>query len=56
MIGDSDNDGAGARAAGCRFLLVPYGYREGRLLQDIECDAVVATLVEAAARIAGEGP
>lgn len=56
VIGDSDNDGAGARAAGCRFLLVPYGYREGRQLQDIECDAVVATLAEAAARIAGEGP
>jgi phosphoglycolate phosphatase len=49
VIGDSDNDGAAARAAGCRFLLVPYGYREGRELRDIACDAVAATLLEAAA-------
>lgn len=52
VIGDSDNDGAAARAAGCRFLLVPYGYREGRALRDIECDDVVATLAEAAKRLA----
>lgn len=52
VIGDSDNDGAAARAAGCRFLLVPYGYREGRRLDEMECDAVVATLAEAARRLA----
>ena len=51
MIGDSDNDGEAARAAGCRFLLVPYGYREGRALGEIACDAVVADLLEAAERL-----
>ncbi len=52
VIGDSDNDGAGARAAGCRYLLVPYGYREGRQLREIACDAIVDTLLEAARAIA----
>lgn len=48
VIGDSANDAMGARAAGCRVLLVPYGYREGRSVRDIECDGIVATLLEAA--------
>ncbi|MDW8469769.1 MAG: HAD-IA family hydrolase [Burkholderiales bacterium] len=47
-IGDSANDADGARAAGCRVLLVPYGYREGRALEEIASDGVVATLAEAA--------
>jgi phosphoglycolate phosphatase len=48
VIGDSANDAEGARAAGCRVLLVPYGYREGRALSEIDCDGVVATLADAA--------
>jgi phosphoglycolate phosphatase len=52
VIGDSDNDGEAARAAGCMFLLVPYGYREGRALKDIASDGIVATLAEAAKRLA----
>jgi phosphoglycolate phosphatase len=48
VIGDSENDRQAARAAGCGFLLVPYGYREGRDVQDIECDGIVATLMDAA--------
>jgi phosphoglycolate phosphatase len=51
VIGDSANDADGARAAGCRFLLVPYGYREGRGLREIESDGIVATLREAAKRL-----
>jgi phosphoglycolate phosphatase len=51
VIGDSANDAEGARAAGCRFLLVPYGYREGRGLREIESDGIVATLREAAKRL-----
>jgi len=47
MIGDSDNDGDAARAAGCRFLLVSYGYREGRTLEAMQCDARVDSLIEA---------
>ena len=52
VIGDSDNDGAAARAAGCRFLLVPYGYREGRSVGELQRDALAATLLEAARLIA----
>ena len=52
VIGDSDNDGAAARAAGCRFLLVPYGYREGRALDELQRDALAATLLEAAGLMA----
>jgi phosphoglycolate phosphatase len=48
VIGDSANDAQGARAAGCRVLLVPYGYRGGRELREIECDGVVASLAHAA--------
>jgi phosphoglycolate phosphatase len=48
-IGDSLNDSQSARAAGCRFLLVPYGYREGRALHEVPADGIVATLIDAAA-------
>lgn len=51
VIGDSANDAEGARAAGIRFLLVPWGYREGRALEEIPCDAIVASLTEAARRL-----
>lgn len=52
VIGDSANDAQGARAAGCQVLLVPYGYREGRALRDIECDGIVASLADAARSLA----
>jgi phosphoglycolate phosphatase len=52
VIGDSDNDGEAARAAGCRFLLVPYGYREGKPVHEVRSDGVVATLLAAAALLA----
>lgn len=51
VIGDSANDAEGARAAGCRFLLVPYGYREGRELHEIESDGIVSTLRDAAKQL-----
>lgn len=47
VIGDSANDAVAARAAGCRFLLVPYGYREGMELHEIACDAIVDSLLDA---------
>ena len=53
VIGDSDNDGRGARAAGCTFLLVPYGYREGRDVHELECDGIVPTLFHAARETIG---
>ena len=48
VVGDSDNDGEAARAAGCRFVLVSYGYREGRVLAEMKSDVVVDSLVDAA--------
>jgi phosphoglycolate phosphatase len=48
VIGDSANDAEAARAAGCRVLLVSYGYCEGRDVRTLDADGVVATLEEAA--------
>jgi phosphoglycolate phosphatase len=48
MLGDSDNDVAAARAAGCPVWCVPYGYNEGRPAQDLACDRIVASIDEAA--------
>lgn len=52
-IGDSRHDAAAARAAGCPVWLVPYGYNEGKSVHDIDCDAIVTSLDEAAQRIIG---
>jgi phosphoglycolate phosphatase len=52
VIGDSANDAEGARAAGCRVLLVTYGYNEGRDVRELDADGVVATLAEAVDLIA----
>lgn len=51
VIGDSANDAQAARAAGCRVLLVSYGYSEGRDVRTLESDGVVASLAEAAERL-----
>jgi phosphoglycolate phosphatase len=48
VIGDSANDAEAGRAAGCRVLLVPYGYREGHDVRSIDCDGIVASLLDAA--------
>jgi phosphoglycolate phosphatase len=48
VIGDSANDAAAARAAGCRVLLVSYGYSEGRDVRALDSDAVVESFAEAA--------
>jgi hypothetical protein len=34
---------------------VPYGYNEGQPVSELECDAVVASLLDAAGRIAAAG-
>lgn len=47
-VGDSQNDFQAARAAGCPVFLVPYGYTEGADVRQLECDAIVASLVQAA--------
>ena len=38
--------------AGCPVFIVPYGYNEGEDVQGIDCDAIVASLEEAARRVA----
>jgi phosphoglycolate phosphatase len=52
VIGDSMNDASAGKAAGCRVLLVPYGYNEGRDVRDNEVDGIVGSLLEAAQWIA----
>jgi len=52
LIGDSVNDVAAARAAGCRALVVPYGYNEGEPVKHLNADAIVPTLLAAAAWVA----
>lgn len=49
VVGDSKHDAASGRAAGCRVLIVPYGYNEGQSVQTLEVDAIVET-IEAAAQ------
>jgi phosphoglycolate phosphatase len=48
MMGDSGNDVAAARAAGCPVWCVPYGYNEGRPAETLACDRIVADLAEVA--------
>ena len=47
-IGDSINDALSARAAGCAVLAVPYGYNEGLDVQDLDVDAIVSSIEDAA--------
>lgn len=48
MIGDSANDVAAARAAGCLAWCVPFGYNEGRAVATLACDRLVESIDEAA--------
>lgn len=48
VIGDSENDALGARAAGCRVIIVETGYNEGKSFADLDADAIVPTLLHAA--------
>jgi phosphoglycolate phosphatase len=52
VIGDSENDVAAARAGGMRVVCVDYGYREGRSVEALGADAIIADLREAAAYFA----
>lgn len=46
MIGDSRNDAAAARAAGCPVVLVTYGYNHGEPVRRVEADAYLDSLEE----------
>jgi len=48
VVGDSGNDVAGARAAGCPVICVPYGYNEGEPVESLGSDAIVPTILDAA--------
>ena len=48
FIGDSVNDAQAARAAGCHIFCVPYGYNEGRDVRELDVDAIVDSLADAA--------
>lgn len=59
MVGDSINDVAAARAAGCPVLVLPYGYNEGEPVAGLDADGIVPTLRAVADRVrfvAAEGP
>ncbi len=44
VVGDSSNDAAAARAAGCPVVLVSYGYNHGETVSAAAADAVVDRL------------
>ena len=48
MIGDSSNDAAAARAAGCPVLLVTYGYNHGEPVRAVDADGFVGSLADLA--------
>ena len=49
MVGDSSNDAAAARAAGCPVVLVSYGYNHGEPVATAAPDAIVDRLDQIAA-------
>ncbi len=51
MIGDSSNDALAARAAGMPVVLVGYGYSEDVPVDEIDCDAVVASIADVVAAL-----
>ena len=51
LIGDSVHDFKAGKAAGCKVFLVPYGYNEGQDVRGLDCDAIVASIEDAASRI-----
>jgi phosphoglycolate phosphatase len=46
MVGDSETDTLCARAAGCPVICVPFGYRSGMALHELDCDAIVQAASE----------
>jgi len=50
LVGDSDTDIAAAHAAGCFIATVPYGYNQGRPIDESKVDATIADLTELVSR------
>lgn len=51
MVGDSSNDAAAARAAGCPVVLVSYGYNHGEPVTSAGADAVIDSLADLRGRV-----
>ncbi|QHE88258.1 phosphoglycolate phosphatase [Hydrogenophaga sp. BPS33] len=48
MVGDSQNDGLAARAAGCPVVLVTYGYNHGEPIEQAPHDRLITSLADLA--------
>ena len=46
MLGDSSNDASAARAAGCKVVLVTYGYNHGEPIRGVDADGFVDSFEE----------
>ncbi len=46
VVGDSSNDAAAARAAGCPVVLVRYGYNHGEPIDSVDADGFVDSMAE----------
>jgi phosphoglycolate phosphatase len=46
MIGDSSNDAAAARAAGCPVVLVTYGYNHGEPIRAVDADGFIDSMAQ----------
>jgi phosphoglycolate phosphatase len=46
MLGDSSNDAAAARAAGCPVVLVTYGYNHGEPIRAVDADRFIDAFTE----------
>jgi phosphoglycolate phosphatase len=51
VIGDSSNDAAAARAAGCPVVLVTYGYNHGEPIRNVPADGYVDSIADVPAWI-----
>lgn len=52
MLGDSSNDAAAARAAGCPVVLMTYGYNHGQPVQAVDADGHLPSLADVPAWLA----
>lgn len=55
MVGDSRNDAAAARAAGCPLVLVTYGYNHGEPIRAVAADAYLDSLADIGALLPRAG-
>lgn len=53
MVGDSSNDAAAARAAGCPVVLMTYGYNHGEPVSQVDADGLADAITELPARLQG---